>query len=272
MDSFKVVFKKVLRDNLRVEFLLMYLGIVLAPLLMFSLLSEEAKVFANLSLELKLEYLTGFFLLFSFVWICGIGLIMLSVAICSGFVAEEIENRTLLMIVSKPIKRSQFIISKFLAFVVVAVVFVVASLFASIYLWASMFNLDVFSLIRFFYLLLPLSMYSIFIILMFGSMSAAVSVIFSSRIKSIVMMVTLILLTFFVYAQIRGVARSLGVYEKYYLDFLDLGYDLGNVYITLLSKTRVKLVPPVQSIIGMFTGTYEIPRTCLLYTSPSPRD
>ena len=254
------VFRKVLNDYLNVKNLLIYLVIVSIPSLFFTSLSEEAKLFSNLSLELKTEYMSGFFLLFSFFWICGISIVVLSSVVCSSFVAEEIANRTLLLLVAKPVNRTGLIISKFFAFMIIALVFSSVSIFFSIYLWTSLLNLDFYSLSRFASFVPLLIGYSFLVSLIFGSLATALSVVSSNKLRVILPVIAVLMLTFFALIPIRGALIQANVYESHAISLVDLGYDLGNVYISLLEASDVKLIPPLQTAVGTVTGVYEIPR------------
>ncbi len=254
------IFKKTLFDFMKIKNIVIYLAIISLPLLLFSNLSEEGKMFLNLSMELKTEYLFGFFLIFSFFWVCGISISMLSIIMCSSFVAEEASDKTLLLMVSKPVSRTSMLFSKFLAFIVISLIFSMLSIFTSIYVWASAFNLDIYSLGKFFSLIPILVLYSVFVSILFGSLSAAISALFSSKIKVLIPMIAILMITFFAFIPIRGATQELGVYQSYFLDSIDLGYDLGNIYINTLESFNIKLIPFVQSIIGTFTGTYFIPK------------
>jgi len=72
-------------------------------------------------------------------------------------------------------------------------------------------------------------------------------------------MVGIVFLSFYVFGNVRHHARLTGVYTEYKLDLIDFGYDMGNVFLNLLEKFKVKLIPPIQSIFGMFAGTYKVP-------------
>jgi len=253
------IFKKVLKDYLNLKNLLIYLAIVSIPSLFFASLSEEARFFSNLSLELKTEYMGGFFLMFSFFWICGISVVIFSSIVCSTFVAEEASNRTLLLLVAKPVKRTTLIISKFLAFIIIALVFSSISILFSIYLWASLLNLDFYSLSRFITFVPMLIIYSFLVSLIFGSLSTSFSVISSSKLKVILPVVAILMLTFFALMPIRGALIKANVYETHLISWVDLGYDLGNIYISLLETSNIKLIPPLQTAIGTITGVYDIP-------------
>ncbi|MBR9681419.1 MAG: ABC transporter permease subunit [Candidatus Altiarchaeota archaeon] len=260
----KAIFKKTLSDALNLKRVLIYLVVVLLPQFLFVNVSKEAQMFSNLGMALKTEFLIGFFLIFAFVWVCGIAPAIMSSLICSSFVAQEEADGTLLMMVSKPIKRVSLLLSKFLAFSLSALMLSALSLFASIYLWASFFGLDFYSLFRVLSLFPILTFYSVFVSLIFGSMSAALSTMFSSRMKALVPMILILVLTFFVFIPIRGAARDAGVYESFMLDKIDLGYDLGNVFVGALEVVGTRLVPFVQMVVGTFTGTFVVPEGGLL--------
>jgi len=260
MGSAIVVFKKVLRDNINLKLIVCYIALVLIPILFFVNLAEESKMFLNMTASIKTEYLIGFFCIFAFTWICGIAPGMLAIFICSGFIAKEITERTLSLIVSKPIKREHFILAKFFAFLLFSICLQSLALFTSIYVWASFYNLDLYSLSKLLSLVPPLLFYSFFVLLIFSSLSTAFSAIFSSRIKAVLPLIAIVILAFFAFVPIRETVRELGVYESYYLDTLDLGYDLGNIYINTLESCNIKLIPFIQSAIGEFTGTYKIPK------------
>ncbi|RLJ03429.1 MAG: hypothetical protein DRP11_00700 [Candidatus Aenigmatarchaeota archaeon] len=257
--SFSAVFRRELENHLNLKVLLIYVLILLIPLILFSNLSEEAQMFSNLTLDLKVEYLTGFFLIFAFVWICGFALSVITIYKCSGFIAEEVSSRTLLLMVSKPIKRHNFILAKFLAFFIFILLLQLLSLFVTLYFWASFFKLDVFSLAKVLRIVPPLMVYSTFIILVFGTLSTAFSSIFSSRTKAILPLIAIVIIAFIIFVPVRGAARSSGIYESYFLDTLDIGYDFGNIYVSILENSGVKPVPFIQGAIGSFTGTYIIP-------------
>ncbi len=260
----KAVFKKTISDILSLRKILIYLAVVLIPQLLFINLSKEAQMFSNSGMALKTEFLIGFFLVFAFIWVCGIAPALLSSLVCSAFVAQEEADGTLLMVISKPIKRVNFLLSKFLAFALSALVLSALSLFASIYLWASLFSLDFYSLFRVLSLFPILTFYSFFVSIIFGSMSAAISTMFSSKIKALVPMILILILTFFAFIPIRGAVRSAGIYRTFMFDEIDLGYDLGNVFIGALESAGIKLVPFVQMVVGTFTGTFVIPEEGLL--------
>lgn len=255
----KAIFDKSLGDFLTPKRLLIYLVVVALPQLMFSNLSEEANMFSGLGMGLKTEFVIGFFLVFAFVWVCGVAPAVLASLMGASFVAQEEADGTLLVLVSKPVRRVDIFLSKFAAFTVAALAFSASSLLVSLYIWASAFKLDFYSFFRVLALFPVLVVYCLLVCLLFGSIAAAISALFSSRLKALVPAVVIVMVTFFVFIPIRGAARSSGIYQSFLLDAVDLGYDLGNIYVGLLEKAGTRLVPIAQMVVGTFTGTFKVP-------------
>ena len=255
----RAIFEKTLSDFTKVRTVLIYLVFLAVPMLVFAGLASEAPFFSVTSLDLKVEYIFGFFSVLSFVWVAGLALAILAAVFCSSLIAGEVSDRTILLLVTKPVRRIEIFMSKFLAFLVAILIYSAISLLASIYIWASVFELDIASLSIFLAKAPFFFVYSIFVALFFGSLSAAISSVSSSKLKAILPAIFLLLLVFFVFIQVRGVTRSMGSYDGV-LSFLDVGYDLGNVYITTLEAGGVEFIPYMQMIIGTFTGVYDIPQ------------
>lgn len=264
MQMNEAIFRKSLGDFLTPRRLLIYLVVVSLPQLMFANLSGEANMFTSLGMGLKTEFIMGFFLIFAFVWVCGVAPAVLSSLMGASFVAQEEADGTLLVLVSKPVRRVDIFLSKFAAFALASLAFAASSLLVSLYIWASAFKLDLYSFFRVLSMFPILLIYCMLVCLLFGSISAAISTMFSSKIKALVPVILVVLLTFFVFIPIRGGARAAGVYQSFMLDAVDLGYDLGNIYIGLLEKTGTRLVPYVQMVVGTFTGTFVVPEGGML--------
>lgn len=255
----KAIFEKTFKDFFSLKTILIYAVFLSVPLIIFSNVALEADFFNVTSLDLMVEYLFGFFSVFSYVWVCGMAIGILAAYFCSSMIAQEVNDRTILLLVTKPVSRASIFLSKFLAFLAAILVYSALSLFLSVYIWASVFELDIQSLWVFVSKIPYFFIYSVFVALFFGSISAAISALSSSRLKSIVPSVILVILAFFVFIQVRGVARNLGVYNGI-LSFSDVGYDFGNLYISTLEAGGVRFIPFMQGVLGTFTGTYKVPQ------------
>lgn len=255
----KAIFNKTLSDFTKAKTVLSYMAFLAVPLFIFAGIASEAPFFSVTSLDLRVEYIFGFFSVLSYVWVAGLALAILAAVFCSSLIAGEVADRTILLLVTKPVRRLEIFLSKFLAFVVAITIYSAISLLTSIYIWASFFELDVTSLSVFLVKAPFFFVYSLFIALFFGSLSAAISALSSTKLKAMLPVVLLIILSFFVFIQVRGAARAMDSYDGV-LSFLDVGYDFGNIYITMLEKGGVQFIPYMQMILGTFTGVYDVPQ------------
>jgi len=102
-----------------------------------------------------------------------------------------------------------------------------------------------------------LYLYSLFVTFVFGAISATLSVLSRNRVKVVMVLVALTILIYFGFSIIRGWTVPLGVYDKYGMNYFDVNYQLGNSYVFFLEQSGVKIMPPIQGILGQFTGVYE---------------
>ena len=89
--KFAVIFKKTFLDLLTLKKTLIYLGIAMLVPVIFSLVQRAEKVIdlANSSLLMQFQTLLGMLSIFTFLWIAGLPIIMLTVLICGNFIAKE---------------------------------------------------------------------------------------------------------------------------------------------------------------------------------------
>jgi len=254
----KAIFAKMVRRYVNFKYLFLYLVAISVPLFFISGVAERLPFFNMTTLDFKAEYMLSIFLFISFVWICGAAIAMLSSVLCS-FIAEEAGDRTLLISVSKPVSRTSLILSKFLGFIVVMLIYSVISLLVSVYLLVSLLSLDIFTFLH----LLPLSLilipYSLLISIFFGSIALLFSSMSSSRLKVIIPIIILLVLTFFAMIPTRSILRSSNMY-KGVVEFIDVGYDMGNIYLSILEGMNIRLIPFIQTGLGTVSGVYEIPK------------
>ncbi|MFH1560540.1 MAG: ABC transporter permease, partial [Chloroflexota bacterium] len=116
---FHVVMAKTIGDLMSVPRTVALVAGGLVPALFWSLVVWRETFQANtMSLEMETSSLVGFFITISFLWMAGLYLAYLMVG-TSGLelVDRERDKGTLLLMVSKPISRTQFLLGKFLALV-----------------------------------------------------------------------------------------------------------------------------------------------------------
>ncbi len=254
---FQVIMFKTLRDLFSIRRSLMFLiGIMIVPLIAGGMMSgDDGGSLSEMTLALQNQMVLGMFIILSFMWIVGIPLVLLASVTCGDFISKEDSDGTLLLLVSKPVARSEIIIGKFLAFMVSAALLELVVLLLSSLLMASTMQLDVYVFNNILSLIPALFMYSIFVSFIFGTIATAFSSIFKSRMKTIMTLVGITILIFFGFMIIRGWLGA--AYESYYLSYMDVNYHLGNSFLFFVDASGVKLVPTYQGVMGQFTGTYD---------------
>ena len=128
-----IVMEKTIRELMSLRRLAVVIIAGLAPAIFFgAAIWRESFRSGIMSLEMQTHSLVGYFLLISFVWIAGFYIAYVITASGMDFVSKEEEDGTLLLIVSKPISRFQFILGKFLALLVTTLLLELVILFGSI--------------------------------------------------------------------------------------------------------------------------------------------
>lgn len=256
---FHVIMLKTLKDLFSLKRSVLFILItLLLPIVASKLFESHTPVrLSLLTLPMETQMVVAIFIISTFIWLAGIPLTILSSITCGDFISKEYQEGTLLLLVSKPVKRYEIIVGKFLAFLLNSLVLESIVLISSPLILYYLLNLDVYILEAMIRLVPWLMLYSMFVTFVFGCMATALSTIFNSRIKVLVVMVTIIILVYFGFGMIRSWTEPSGVYEKYGISYLDMNYHLGNSYLFFLKRSHYRMIPLLQGILGRFTGTYE---------------
>ncbi|MBN2330623.1 MAG: ABC transporter permease subunit [Candidatus Aenigmarchaeota archaeon] len=254
---FQVIMFKTLKDLFSIRrSLLFIIGVMIVPLVAGGMFSGgDGAALGDMTLAMQNQMVLGLFIILTFMWMAGIPLVLLASVTCGDFISKEDGEGTLLLLVSKPVARSEIIIGKFLAFMVSAILLQMIVLLMSSLLMASTMHLDVYVFNNMLSLIPSLIMYSVFVSFIFGTIATALSSLFKSRIKTIMTLVGITILIFFGFMMIRGWLGS--AYEGYYINYMDVNYHLGNSYLFFVESGGLKLIPIYQGIMGQFTGTYD---------------
>ena len=254
---FLIVMSKTTRDLLSARRTVALLALGLVPGWFFPLaVWRSSFAGGHMSLEMQTGFLVGYFILLSFLWMAGFFLAYLVIGSSGlGLISGEGDRGTLLLMVSKPISRTQILLGKYLGLVATALLLEAIVLPGCILLMWRLLDLDpetVSALLR----LLPWTLlFSVLLSLVFASVSVALSVIVrSGPVRAAVF--TAILLAVFV----GGPVMRLGwpdTYEEYHVYWVDGGYNLGNAYSLLLDRTDTgRMTPQGQAWIGIVNGTF----------------
>lgn len=263
---FQVVMAKAIGDLMSVPRTVALVAGGIAPTVIFSLVWRETFQAGTMSLDMETGLLVGFFIIISLLWTAGIYLIYMVVGI-SGLelVDREREQGTLLLMVSKPISRSQFLLGKFLALVLTTLLLEAIILLGSVLMLWGLLGLDPDIVAALMQLLPWIFLFSLLVTLVFASISVAVSTLVGSYLVRNIVLMGILVLAFAVGPVLRVQPWWPNVYEDYRLYYVDGSYNLGNAYVPLLDQAETGRMQPVfQAWLGITTGTYKAGAEVLL--------
>jgi hypothetical protein len=133
-------------------------------------------------------------------------------------------------------------------------------LFSILLLWGIL-SLDLDSFEALFGLMPYMILYAFIVTLFFSSISIALSALMNSRIKIVIIVMGLIMYTFFFGALLRFVVDREGSnqYANYSLYSIDTGYHISNTFYLIGNDIKFWDISPSQQVFfGGYTGTYYI--------------
>jgi len=218
----------------------------------------------SMSFEMQTGYLVGVFMVMSFLWQAGFYLAYFGIAF-SGLetVAKEEDQGTLLMMASKPISRIQFLLGKFLALVLTALVLELILLLGTLVAFWAIIGIDPYTLNALLGLIPWIFLFSLIVSIVFASISMALSALVKNNAMRSVTMLLVLALVFMAGPMMRAMWSDR--YESYRLYYIDGSYNLGNAYVMFLSNAEQgRMLPQAQAWLGLSTGAYRAgPQTML---------
>ncbi len=261
---FQVVMAKTIGDLMSVPRTVALVAGGMVPTVIFSLVWRETFQAGTMSLEMETSLLVGFFIIISFLWIAGVYLIYLVIG-TSGLelVDRERDKGTLLLMVSKPISRSQFLLGKFLALVLTTLLLQAIILLGSVLVLWGLLGLDPDIVAALLSLLPWIFLFSLFVILAFASLSIALSTLVTSYLARNAILMVIVAIVFAAGLGLR--VQWPDIYEDYRLYYVDVSYNLGNTYVPLMDQAEAgRMLPVFQAWLGITTGAYRAGTEVLL--------
>jgi len=219
----------------------------------------------SMSFEMQTGYLVGAFMVMAFLWQAGFYLASSAIAF-SGLeaVAKEEDRGTLLMMVSKPISRLQFLLGKFLALVLTALVLELMLLLGTLVAFWAIIGIDPYTLSVLLGLVPWIFLFSLIVSILFAAISVALSALVKNNAMRSVAMLLVLVLVFMAGPMMRAMWPD--GYESYRLYYVDGSYNLGNAYVMFLDRAEQgRMLPQAQAWLGLSTGAYRAgPQTLLL--------
>ncbi|MFB0544702.1 MAG: ABC transporter permease, partial [Asgard group archaeon] len=200
--------------------------------------------------------ITTYFVILSFIWIAGIPLALYASSIGAGFIAKEQTEGTILILISKPIRRWEILTGKFLGFFINILIIQTISVYVSAWFLVLITTNNISVFMSMLGIINAVILYSLIVALMFGAIAAALSSMINSTGKIVMIMAALTMATYFGFFLIRALIGD--YYEDYQIYHFDIGYHLANFYIMILQALNVEISPQIAMIIGVIGGTYKM--------------
>lgn len=213
---------------------------------------------SNLPLAIQERELITIFAQLSFLWYAGIPIMVLIGIITANQIAKEEEEGSLRILLSKPIRRWEVILGKFLAIMVFSFLIVLIGLSFGSVLFFHISGASPTALGGSVISLMPTNLvYALFLSFFISSVATGISVLTGSRLKTAMAVVTIFALLFFGFIIIRMGTEAMGIYQSYGIYSADINYNLGNSYIFVHNSLGGEFAPPTQSSLSAIMGTFD---------------
>ena len=219
------------------------------------LLADAADV-NSYSLDIQALMLRDLLFFVTYFWVAGIVLVFFASWIVTDFIAGEVSCGTLLSLITKPIHRWEVILGKFIAYIIFITIVEVIAIFITIYVLvtASGAHISVIGeLVQYIPILLC---FALFVAVVFGTIPLVLSTVSRSRVLVMIIMAALVIAVYLGFYIIRSGAPE--YYEDYQLYHFDLGYHMGNIFVSITDTADVQLTPTFQDQMGLFAGTHDL--------------
>ncbi len=236
------------------KFLISLVGMMLFPIIFLSF--ETTIDYNSISVQHAAAAISIQIIFPMFFWTLGIAFICIIGTSGASLIAEEVHSGTMLILVSKPIRRIKIFLGKFLGLFLYGAVLS----FCAVFLlgWIAVLRYSA-NLLHFFALmpfLLASYLYSLVLLLIFCSITLALSSIMDRPRNAALGVLFLVIFSFIGMMVLKMFIAD--YYEDYYLYHIDLGYHLSNIYISFLEAfNAIPLVAEWQQWFAMTTGVYE---------------
>ena len=239
------------------------LGLVMIGLLVPVLVAlgwRSSLAAGRLSLDMETYYVLSNFLTISFIWVAGFFLAFVVSTNAAGFISRESSDGTLLPLVTKPISRRRIVLGKLAALVVNAVLLEAIILVLLALILRFMLSMEMPTFVAVLGSIPWILLYSLLVVLVFGSISLALSALIESQVKIMVLVTVVVLFVFGFGLIIHSAGLSQELYERYHVYVVDMSYHLGNAFVPTLDRASGGQVLPasrfqfLQALTGIWEG------------------
>ena len=252
---FHTITFKTLSDLLRIKRSIVFLIIMMILPVIISIILNTTFNLTSMTLANQVQTVTMFYIMLVFVWIAGLPLVLFTSVTCGDFITKEEQDGTLLLLVSKPVRKYEIILGKYFAFIINILLLEIIAIIITPLILYWLLPIDPYVLDTMASLIPSFIFYAMFIAITFGALATALSCISRSRFKTIMVLVVFTLGIFLGFMFFRGIMISVDVYDPYVV-WGDVNYHMGNSYMYFLDSSGYRMTPPLQALLGTLTGTY----------------
>lgn len=233
-----------MRKVMKIRTILILLIITaLVLLIILSSLKDMLGGVANLDLQKQLA--SVIFTFICFIWTVGIPVAVMVSTVGSGLVANEESEGTMLILSSKPLRRYEIVLGKFLGLFISTCIYTAAILCLTLLIFYKATGVDPESLDVLFRVLPGIFAYSALFIIFFAALSIFLSSLFRKRIPAVI---TLVFIIFYIFLISPFMLKSI----VQHFSLIDLNYQFSNIlYYSYIQTSGVKLAPSIQTYLGM---------------------
>jgi ABC-2 type transport system permease protein len=253
--------RKTLRDcsspKLLLAFLVPYYGLI--ALLGSGLSTTAPDDLGSAPLFTQEQALIELYSQLSFVWLTAAPMVFVAV-LAAIVVAGEAETGTYQLLLSKPVRRWEVLLGKFLGITVFGFLTTVSGLFVGAVVLYTETGASAAAISGSVGRLLPGNLvYALVVSTFVAAVGTMAAVLTASRLKT-ALVTCLLPVLFFAFIFVRLLPTG-GVYEDYFLYLVDLNYHLGNLYVGVQSAVGTSFNPATQQSFALVSGVYDIEAT-----------
>lgn len=253
-----VIVRKTMSDFsnpvLLLGFLVPYLAV--AYFLGMGLTNGLPEDLASLPLYLQEQSLIQALVPIAYVWALGIPMLVLVTVLAANAIAREAQTGTLHILLSKPIRRWEVLVGKFVAVFVFSLLAMVTGLLLAgtlVYVHSGASAAAIAGSVG---ALLPGSLaYALFVSFSMGAFATFVSTATGTRLRTL--LGSLVAPALFVAFMFVRLFPTSDIYEDYFLYLVDVGYHFGNAFVFLHQVMGVEFTPPTQLRLDTIAGSYD---------------
>jgi len=261
---FHTITFKTLSDLFRIKRSIVFIITMMILPVIISIILNTTFNLTSMTLANQVQTVTMFYIMLVFVWIAGLPLVLFTSVTCGDFITKEEQDGTLLLLVSKPVRKYEIILGKYFAFIINILLLEIIAIIITPLILYWLLPIDPYVLDTMAGLIPSLIFYAMFIAITFGALATALSCISRSRFKTIILLVALTLGIFLGFMIFRGIMISVDVYDPYVV-WGDVNYHMGNSYMYFLDSSDYRITPTSQALLGTLTGTYSAVDMSMLY-------